>query len=86
MTNHMPGIARSNYRQLRLTATHETNGRLSVSLYAKPLNAAWHEHQCLLRWSDPGTPRPLESTEDVILALICVLEEHLLPIPRSTDT
>lgn len=83
MTNHMPGIARSQYRQLRLTATHETNGRFSVSLYAKPLNADWKEHQCLMRFSNDGVPSPLETTEDVMLALMVILEECMLP--RGTD-
>lgn len=84
MSNHRPGIGSSRYRQLRLTATHETNGRLSVTLYAKPLNKEWNEQQCLMRWSDPGFPSPLNSTEDVIIALVAVLEEHLLPpAPRA---
>lgn len=72
-------IAKSRYRQLRLTVTHEINGRFSVSLYGKALNKEWHEHQCLARYSVEGTPLPLNSTEDVLMALLTVLEEHLLP-------
>jgi len=80
MSNHRPGIGSSRYRQIRLTATHETNGRFSVSVYAKPLNKEWHERQCLLRYTNDGTPRPLETTEDVLLALLVIVEEHLLMI------
>lgn len=72
-------VARSRYRQLRLTATHEIGGRFSVSLYGKPLNAQWNEHSCLMRYSVEGTTVPLDSTEDVIQALLLVLEETMLP-------
>lgn len=76
-TNNGP-IARSNYRQLRVTATLEYGGRLSYSVYAKPLNAAWSEQRCIvrdhLRWADP-----IVTPEDCILALIEVLREQLLP-------
>lgn len=71
--------AQSRYRQLRLTATHEISGRFSVSVYAKPLNAAWSEQQCLLRTSVEYDQRELQSTEDVLAALIHVLREQLLP-------
>lgn len=80
MSNHQRGIGSSRYRQLRLTATHETNGRFSVSLYAKPLNKEWNEHACLLRYSNEGTPYPLGSTEDVLLALLVIIEEHLISL------
>lgn len=72
-------IGSSQYRQLRFTATHELNGRFSYSVYAKPLNKEWHEQQCLARGAIDGTLLPLNSTEDVIAALICVLEGYLLP-------
>lgn len=72
-------VSRSNYRQLRVTATHEIDGRFSYSVYAKPLNKEWHEHQCMARGSVDGTLIGLNSTEDVIAALICVLEGYLLP-------
>lgn len=85
MTTNGSSVARSNYRQLRLTITHETNGRLSYSVYAKRLEAQWHEHQCLARGSAPGTVVGLQSTEDVVSAIIAVLEEHylLFPTPRE---
>lgn len=75
----------SNYRQFRVTATHERGtsmrpeGRFSYSVYAKGLNQEWHEHQCLARGSVPGTSMPLRTTEDVVMALLVVLEEFLLP-------
>lgn len=72
-------IGSSQYRQLRLTATHELNGRFSYSIYAKALNKEWNEHQCLARGVVEGTLRPLATTEDVISALIVILEEYLLP-------
>lgn len=70
--------ARSRYRQLRLTATLETSGRLTYSVYAKPLGAAWSEHDCLLR-SEIRHSGPLMSQDDVIRALIEVLREQTLP-------
>lgn len=72
-------VSKSQYRQLRVTATHEIGGRFSYSVYAKPLNKEWHEHQCLARGSCDGTLMGLQSTEDVIAALIAVLEDFLLP-------
>lgn len=72
-------VSMSNYRQLRITATHEISGRFSYSVYAKPLNKEWHEHQCLARGAVDGTLLPLLSTEDVIAALITILEGYLLP-------
>lgn len=67
-----------NYRQLRLTCTLEGNGRMAYSIYAKPLNKPWHEHQVLVRDSIRYLEPP-ESTEDVITLLIAVLREQLLP-------
>lgn len=72
-------VSMSRYRQLRVTATHEISGRFTYSVYAKGLNQEWHEHQCLARGAVDGTLRPLESTEDVIAAMIAVLEAYLLP-------
>lgn len=72
-------VARSRYRQMRLTATQETSGRFSYAIYAKGLNQEWHEHQCLLRGSLEHTPLPLLSTEDVVAILIDLLREQLLP-------
>lgn len=72
-------VSKSRYRQLRITATHEISGRFSYSVYAKGLNQEWHEHQCLARGAVDGTLTPLESTEDVIAALLVILEEYMLP-------
>lgn len=73
-----PKAAASRYRQARLTFTMEASGRCSYSLYAKPLNAAWDEHQCLIRDSVVVERAP-ESLEDVIRILLIVLGEQLLP-------
>lgn len=72
-------VGSSRYRQLRVTATHEISGRFSYSVYAKPLNKEWHEQQCMARGSVDGTLLQLQSTEDVIAALITILEGYLLP-------
>lgn len=83
MDSRNSAIAKSNYRQLRLTVTHEISGRFSYSLYAKPLQAAWHEHQCLLRSACDGTRLPLLTTEDAILAaIVCLEEQTFAPITR----
>lgn len=83
MNKTKQGIAKSRYRQLRLTATHEVSGRFSVALYGKGLNADWREHDCLARYSIDGPARPLQSTEDVIQALLLILEDYLLPVSRD---
>lgn len=72
-------VGSSRYRQLRITATHEISGRFSYSVYAKPLNKEWHEQQCMARGSIDGTLLPLASTEDVVAALITILEGYMLP-------
>lgn len=72
-------VGTSRYRQLRLTATHEINGTFSYSVYAKPLNKEWHEQQCLARGRCDGTMLGLHATEDVLSALITILEGYLLP-------
>lgn len=71
-------IARSRYRRVRLTYTEEASGRVSYSIYAKPLNADWREEHCLVRDSlDPG--HPVASIEDVFRRLAAVIEEQFLP-------
>lgn len=83
MSTQGSSVGRSQYRQLRLTVTHELNGRFSYSLYGKPLNKEWHEHQCMGRGAVDGTLLGLNSTEDVVMAMITVLEEHFML--RPTD-
>lgn len=83
MSNHRPGIGSSRYRQLRLTVTHETNGRFSVSVYGKALNQEWHERHCLSRFAVDGITAPLNSTEDVLAALLWVIEDNMLPRERD---
>ena len=70
--------ARSLYRQVRITCTQESGGRVSYSIYAKGLNQAWSEHQCLVRDQITLDER-LETTEDVVRMLLIVLSEQLLP-------
>lgn len=68
----------SHYRQLRLTAALESRGRLSYSVYAKPLNAAWSERHVLTRDSLVW-PTPLVTPDDCIEAVIEILREQTLP-------
>lgn len=68
----------SRYRQLRLTATLETTGRMSYSVYAKPLNLAWNEQHLIVRDSVPGFS-PLATPDDVIRAVVALLQEQMLP-------
>lgn len=68
----------SNYRQVRLTFTLETTGRASYSVYAKGLNQAWDEHQCLVR-DQVQVSGPLVTSEDVYAALMVILAEQTLP-------
>lgn len=69
----------SRYRQFRLTATQRGSGLVDYSIYAKPLAAAWDEHQLLGRWTSDHPIEPIEYTEDVIALLVILLEERLLP-------
>jgi hypothetical protein len=78
MASRVPPRAASRYKQLRLQFTEEAGGRISVSLYVKPLNTEWSEHHCLQRWSRT-VDGPLETLEDAISLLIALLEEDLLP-------
>lgn len=70
--------ARSNYRQVHLTFTQESSGRLSYAVKAKGLRDEWNERTVLIRDSIEYR-HPLNSTEDVIRALVLVLSEQLLP-------
>lgn len=70
--------AASRYKQVRLQFTEEARGRVSVSLYVKPLNAEWNERQCLRRWTSQVS-EPLETFEDVLSLLVRLLDEDLLP-------
>lgn len=77
MSRNSPKAA-SRYKQVRLTFTEQAGGHLSVSLYVKPLNVAWSEHQCVSRWTSQTT-EPIETLEDAIGVLIGLLSEHTLP-------
>lgn len=72
-------VARSIYRQLRITATQESKGQFSYSIYAKGLNDTWKEQHLLVRDRYDAPPWPLLTTEDVVAALIGILKEQLLP-------
>jgi hypothetical protein len=71
-------VAKSNYRQVRVTFTQEVSGQLSVSLYGKGLNDAWSEHTCLDRWR-PSWDEPIVTQDDVIRALVHALCERQIP-------
>lgn len=70
--------ARSLYRQIRLTCTQESGGRVSYSISAKGLNDAWSEHTVIVR-DHVRLDERLETTEDVVRLLLIVLSEQLLP-------
>lgn len=70
--------AASRYKQVRLQLTEEAGGRVSVSLYVKPLHAEWTQQNCVRRWS-ARVSEPLDTFEDVLSLLIRLLDEDLLP-------
>ena len=78
MASRVPPRAASRYKQVRLQFTEEAGGRLSVSLYVKPLNQEWTEHNCIMRWSRMHEA-PLETLEDALSVLVSLLEEDMLP-------
>lgn len=80
-----PAVRASRYRQVRLTFTQEGHGGLSYSVYAKGLNQAWNEHQCLVRARLQGFDVSLLSTEDVLTALLAILDEHLISLREPTQ-
>lgn len=83
MHSRNAAIAQSRYRQLRLTVTHEISGRLSYSVYAKQLNAEWRELHCIARGAVDGTTQPLTSTEDVLAAIVYLIEDQWM-LPADT--
>lgn len=70
--------ALSQYRQVRLTYTEEVGGRLSYSIYAKPLNEDWRQQHCLVR-DAVRVGEPCTSIEDVFARLEVILREQRLP-------
>ena len=78
MASRVPPRAASRYKQVRLQFTEEAGGLVSASLYVKPLNTEWTEHNCIWRRSArrEGT---LDTFEDVVHFLIVLLEEECLP-------
>lgn len=72
-------VARSIYRQYRLTATQESRGRFSYSIYAKGLNDDWRQQHLLVRDSMDALPFPVRTTEDVVRVLLDLLREQILP-------
>lgn len=78
MTRNSGPKAASNYKQLRLQMTEEAGGRVSVSLYVKPLNAAWTEHHCLQRWTVRRL-EPIHTLEDALSVCVALLESDMLP-------
>lgn len=78
MSTHPKASTKGRYRQFRLTCTQEASGRVSFSAYAKGIGDEWHERQCILRSSVQFGAR-LDTTEDVLCALMAVLEETMVP-------
>lgn len=78
MPNRPKPRAASRYKQVRLQFTEEAGGRVSASLYVKPLGAEWDQRQVVRRWSRVLSG-PLETFEDVVGLMIAMLEEDALP-------
>ncbi len=71
-------IATSRYRQVRLTCTQEVNGRVTYSVWVKPIKGNWNEGHCVVRDQVDKHPT-LDSLEDVYGLLIRLLAEQCLP-------
>lgn len=78
MAQRVPPRAASNYKQVRLQFTEEAGGRVSASLYVKPLNVDWTQQHVVRRWNR-RLAAPLETFEDVLGLMILMLEEDTLP-------
>lgn len=78
MSDRQKPRAASRYKQVRLQFTEEAGGRVSASLYVKPLNAEWTQQHVLRRWNR-RLDGPLETFEDVVGLMILMLEEDTLP-------
>lgn len=70
--------ARSRYKQVRFTFTEEACGDISWSMYIKPLNAEWNQHQCVARGRMTNHP-PMHTLEDALSVLDGIIEQYLLP-------
>lgn len=70
--------ALSAYRQVRLTYTEEVGGRISYSVYVKPLGASWTEQHCVVR-DVVRAQEPCTSLEDVFARLEIIIKEQRLP-------
>lgn len=71
-------MGKATFRQIRVTFTEERS-RVSISVMAKPLTAEWTERHTVLRGSvmKPWV-QPLETYEDVLLAVVVLIEEEML--------
>nr|CRY97287.1 hypothetical protein [uncultured prokaryote] len=72
-------IARSNYRQARITITQEVDGRITASLSAKRLDSSWSEFRVVDRWT-VWSEDPLNSIDDVLLLLERTLQDRRPPL------
>lgn len=70
--------AASRYKQLRLQMTEEAGGRISVSLYVKPLNVEWSQRHVISRWT-VQRHEPIETLEDALSVCVALLEADMLP-------
>lgn len=68
MPDNVVPLARSRYRQVRLTFQQEVSGRINYSVHAKGLNDPWTAQTCLIRDSLPDQPHIL-CTDDVYAAV-----------------
>lgn len=78
MASRVPPKAASRYKQLRLQMTEEAGGRISVSLYVKPLNVEWTQQHCMSRWV-VKRHEPIETLEDALSVCVALLESDMLP-------
>lgn len=78
MTRSSNARAASRYKQLRLQMTEEAGGRVSVSLYVKPVNVDWTQRHCVQRWV-VKQHEPIETLEDAISVCVALLESDMLP-------
>lgn len=71
--------AQSNYRQVRVTITEETRGRMSVRVLAKPVTADWSLRHTVWSHTWVASRTTTHWSELVAEALTEVLEQRVFP-------